>query len=106
MKKLHFYLMIMVLSLSFHPYIISASEKSTIEITAPKSNEIPVEVKNMLNRLEEIKKMGKSNMSRSEKKELRKEVKKIKANLKATNNGVYLSIGALIIIILLLILLL
>jgi hypothetical protein len=50
--------------------------------------------------------MDKSNMSRAEKKELRKEVKTIKANLKASNHGIYLSIGAIIIIILLLILLL
>ncbi|HSD06335.1 MAG TPA: hypothetical protein VLC96_03740, partial [Flavobacterium sp.] len=60
----------------------------------------------MLNRLEEIKKMDKSNLTRAEKKELREEVKTIKANLKATGHGVYLSIGAIIIIVLLLILLL
>lgn len=97
--------MMMVLSLSIFPSTISASEKNPIEAEA-KSKEMPAEVKNMLNRLEEIKKMDKSNMSRAEKKELRKEVKTIKANLKATGNGVYLSIGAIIIVILLLILLL
>ena len=37
---------------------------------------------------------------------LRKEIKTIKAELRTTNNGVYLSIGAIIIIILLLILIL
>lgn len=105
MKNLRFYLMILVLSLSIIPSTITASEKNSIEVT-PKSNEMPAEVKNMLNRLEEIKEMDKSNMSRSEKKELRKEVKTIKANLRATSNGVYLSVGAIIIIILLLILLL
>jgi VIT1/CCC1 family predicted Fe2+/Mn2+ transporter len=105
MKKLHFYLMIMVLSLSIFPSTITAAEKNTAAVTA-NSNEIPAEVKVMLNRLEEIKEMDKSTMSRSEKKELRKEVKTIKATLKASNHGVYLSIGAIIIIILLLILLL
>ena len=50
--------------------------------------------------------MDKSNLNSSEKKELRKEVKAIKKTLKSTGNGVYLSIGAIIIIILLLILLL
>jgi hypothetical protein len=104
MKNLRIYLMMMVLSLSI-PATITAAEKTPIEAPA-KNKELPIEVKNMLNRLEEIKKMDKSNMSRSEKKELRKEVKTIKANLKATGNGVYLSIGAIIIIILLLILLL
>lgn len=104
MKNLHFYLMIMVLSLSI-PTTITASEKTPIEAPA-KTNEMPIEVKNMLNRLEEIKKMDKSSMSHSEKKELRKEVRTIKKNLRAASNGVYLSIGAIIIIILLLILLL
>jgi hypothetical protein len=50
--------------------------------------------------------MDKSELSSVEKKELRKEVRTIKKELKATGNGVYLSIGAILIIILLLILLL
>jgi hypothetical protein len=60
----------------------------------------------LINRLEQIKSMDKSNMTKVEKKELRKEVKSIKANLRSTGNGVYLSVGAVIIIVLLLILLL
>ena len=60
----------------------------------------------LLNRLQEIKEMTKHDLSRTEKKNLRKEVKEIKKELKATSNGVYLSVGAIIIIILLLILLL
>lgn len=106
MKKLHFYLMMMVLPLTILPATATASENSPMETTPPTAKEMPIEVKNMLNRLEEIKKMDKSNMSRAEKKELRKEVKTIKANLKASNHGIYLSVGAIIIIILLLILLL
>ncbi|MFT6749530.1 MAG: hypothetical protein ACJAQ1_001479 [Flavobacterium sp.] len=87
---------------------IAANEKTNrIEITAtPKNKEVPAEVQVMLNRLEEIKTMDRSNMSRAEKKELRKEVRTIKKTLKASGNGVYLSIGAIVIIILLLILLL
>lgn len=54
-------------------------------------------------RLDEINSMDKSNLTSSEKKELRKEVKTIK---KAANGGVYISVGGLIIIILLLIILL
>lgn len=57
-------------------------------------------------RLEEIKSTDKSTLSRSEKKELRKETKDIKKEIKTMSNGVYISIGALIIIILLLILIL
>jgi hypothetical protein len=50
--------------------------------------------------------MDKSELSSTEKKELRKEVRAIKAELKSTGNGIYLSVGAIIIVILLLILLL
>jgi hypothetical protein len=105
MKKLPVYLMMAVLSLSVFPTTMSAKEKDPTAITAtPK--EVPAEVKIMMNRLEEIKALDKSSMTRVEKKELRKEVKEIKANLKSSNSGVYLSVGAIIIIILLLILLL
>lgn len=75
-------------------------------VTPTETKEIPAEVKAKLERLEEIKNMDKSNMTRAEKKALRKEVRETKAYLKSTGNGVYLSIGAIIIIILLLILLL
>ena len=105
MKKVTFYLMMMVLSLSVIPTQVFASEKNpTLVTNIPK--EVPTEVKVMLNRLEEIKAMDKSNMTSVEKKELRKEVRAIKADLESSGNGVYLSIGAIIIIILLLILLL
>ena len=60
----------------------------------------------LLQRLEVIKSMSKSELTGSEKKELRKEVKGIKKEMKAIKGGVYLSIGAIIVIILLLILLL
>ena len=59
----------------------------------------------LVQRLEVIRDMDKSDMSRTEKKNLRKEVKGIKKEMKS-RGGVYLSIGAVIIIILLLILIL
>ncbi len=70
------------------------------------ANETPKEIlaKQIKTRLMEIKTMDKSDMTKAEKKELRNEVKELKA--KAASQGIYLSIGALIIIILLLILLL
>ncbi len=57
-------------------------------------------------RLAEIKALDKESLSRSEKKQLRKEVREIKKELAAISGGVYLSIGAIILIALLLILLL
>ena len=105
MKKVTFYLMMMVLSLSVIPTQIYAAEKNPTAITNT-TKEVPAEVKVMLNRLDEIKAMDKSNMTSVEKKELRKEVRTIKKELKSSGNGVYLSVGAIIIIILLLIILL
>nr|WP_294939335.1 hypothetical protein [uncultured Flavobacterium sp.] len=60
----------------------------------------------LVERLKEIRDMDKSELSRAEKKELRKEVKAIKKELAVDHKGIYLSVGAIIIIILLLILLL
>ena len=60
----------------------------------------------LVNRLEEIKAMDKSTLTRKERKELKREVKSIKKEMKVMSGGVYLSIGAIIIIILLLILIL
>ena len=105
MKKVTFYLMMMVLSLGVIPTQMLAAEKNPTVINNT-TKEIPAEVKVMLNRLDEIKAMDKSEMSSAEKKELRKEVRTIKTELKSSGNGVYLSVGAIIIIILLLILLL
>lgn len=72
----------------------------------PVKTEVPKEVlaKQIETRLVEIRNMDKTNMTRAEKKELRMEVKGLKKE--AATQGVYLSVGAIIIIILLLILLL
>lgn len=63
-------------------------------------------VQHLQNRLEEIKAIDTKALSRVEKKALRKEVREIRKELAAISGGVYLSIGAIILIALLLILLL
>lgn len=63
------------------------------------------EAQKLINRLEEIKAKDKSSMTRSEKRALRKEVKAIQKAMDS-NGGVYLSVGAVILIIVLLIILL
>lgn len=60
----------------------------------------------LLNRLDEINTVDKSELSGSEKRALRKEVRGIERELKQQSQGVYLSVGAIILIVLLLILLL
>ena len=103
MKKSPLYLMMMVLSLSIFSSTIFAAEKKSTTVAA-NAKEMPAEVKVMFNRLEEIKAMDKSSLNSSEKKELRKEVRGIKAELKTNGNGVYFSVGAIIIIIIILVL--
>jgi predicted PurR-regulated permease PerM len=66
-------------------------------------------VTKIVQRVYEIQSMDKSNLSTSEKKALRKELKNLKKEAQeksSGSNGIYLSIGAVIVIILLLILLL
>ena len=104
MKKSTYLLMTILVLLCVFPATVFASEKSLLIIENPK--EVPIEIQAMFNRLDEIKAMDKSNLNSIQKKELRKEIKTIKSQLRTTNNGVYLSIGAIIIIILLLILIL
>jgi hypothetical protein len=57
-------------------------------------------------RLEEIKSLDKTQLTFAEKRALRKEVRAIKKELAAVGGGVYLSVGAILLIALLLILLL
>ncbi|HVX48588.1 MAG TPA: hypothetical protein VHB48_00470 [Chitinophagaceae bacterium] len=57
-------------------------------------------------RLEEIKHMDKTNLTREERRELKHEVKGMRKEAKAMGGGVYLSVGAILIIILVLILIL
>jgi hypothetical protein len=83
-----------------------ASPIEAVSITNGPGKEGEAAVQPLLQRLYEIKDMDKSQLTRSEKKELRNEVKSIKKEMKANSKGIYLSVGAIIIIILLLILLL
>ena len=101
MKKTRLYVMVMLLSLGAFT-TVSASDKN-LKTTTP--TEIPVEIQVMLDRLEDIKEMDKSELNRADKKELRKEVRAIKSDIRASGNGVYISAGAIIIILLLILLL-
>lgn len=100
MKKAIFITLLLFLSLSVSTPVLAAKKERT-----PEPTEIPAEVRVMLDRLEEIKAMDKSDLKRAEKKALRKEVRAIKTQLRTTGNGIYISAGALIIILLLIILL-
>lgn len=97
MRKIHFYLLV-ILSLTVFQTTVFASEKNIIYDTVNK-NETATEVKKMLNRLEEIKTVDKSAISRIEKKTLRKEAREIRSHLKATDKNIPLAmVGSVIVI--------
>jgi len=89
----------------FTPQALPATVNPT---SAAPTTEKPVEsaeANQLLRRLDEIKEMDKSELSKAEKKDLRKEVKGIRKELRAVSGGIYLSTAAIVIIILLIILL-
>lgn len=71
---------------------------------APLTEQQQAQLQSIEQRVLEIKKMDKSSLSRQDRKDLRNELQDMKKEAKALSGGVYLSVGAIIIIILLLIL--
>jgi hypothetical protein len=102
MKKITLCIVSVIALISFTPRQSMASTTP-----APVGTELvqTEKTRSILARLEEIKSMDKTNMTASEKKALRKEVRASKKQMQSSD-GIYLSLGAIIIIILLLILLL
>jgi hypothetical protein len=106
--KTRFYLAILLLLLAFKTEASRISKepapgtKIVATMTDEQKKATLVKIKQ---RVEEIRNMDKSHLSHMQRIGLRKELKELKTQAKAVN-GVYLSVGAIIIIILLLILIL
>jgi hypothetical protein len=79
------------------------NKKPVTEMTTAEKETRIMEIKTRVN---EIKTMDKSSLTKVERKALRAELKEMRKEAKAIGGGVYLSVGAIIIIILLLILIL
>ena len=106
MKKLSLNILIVFLSLTFVP-TLSQAEKHASSISMVTTETVEsVEARALFTRLNEINAIDKSTLKSSEKKNLRKEVRSIKSRLKELEGGIYLSVGAIILIVILLILLL
>lgn len=103
MKKFIYALVLMfTLGISTNTVLAADKKEPKTELTA----EQKARYEKLVNRVEEIRNMDKSNLSREEKRALRKELKEMKEQARTLNQGVYLSVGAIIIIILVLILIL
>jgi hypothetical protein len=106
MKKLLVCVMTVSALLTFNPSQSMAAVEATPTSTPVPNAADAAKVNVMVNRLNEIDAMDKSNMSASEKKVLRKEVRVIKKEIQRSGGGVYLSVGAILLIVILLIVLL
>jgi len=100
MKKKTLILLAVILSLTCNPFHSNAMTNATIPITDSSS------ANSLILRLNEIKTMDKSDLSSSDKKVLRKEVKLIRHELRERHYGIYISVGAAIVIVILLLILL
>lgn len=108
MKKIATSLLTVCLLLTFSPFQSkAATAPAPISVNTSTPAEPTPASKALLDRLAEIKSLDKSMMSRHEKRALRKEARSIKRDLREfSGGGVYLSVGALILVIVLLIVLL
>ena len=113
MKKLTLGVMTAFMLLLFAPTQLMAETGTKTVSTTTNATVKSDDATAMVVRLNEIKAMDISTLSSAEKRELRKEVRGIKSELKTnsesyknTGGGVYISVGAAIVIVLLLILLL
>ena len=96
-------LLVMALCLSMVMPAFAADETPIAGTEKPAGD---ARAQQLMNRLKEIRDMNKSNLTSSERKALRKEVKEMKKEVRKDQKGIYLSVGAIIIILLLLILIL
>lgn len=99
-KKIYFLATAILLSVA-SPAVMAKDAKPA---KAPLTEQQQVQLQNIEQRVLEIKTMDKSSLTRQERKDLRKELQTMNKEAKALSGGVYLSVGAIIIIILLLIL--
>jgi len=104
MKKTIFIAIMMIFTLGA---TTTFAAKNDLKSTAPVATENKLsteELSQMKNRVEEIRNMDKSEMTTSEKRELRKESKGIKENVRKSGEVIYISGGTLLLIILIIVL--
>lgn len=104
--KIYLMLALTMLAFTFSP-TVSAMPADEVTPKTHTDEEIEIRMNEMRQRVQEIKEMDKSELSRVERKALRQELRDMNKEARAFGErGVYLSVGAIIIIILLLILIL
>ena len=110
MKKIIFLVSLMIFTLSASTAFATKSDPEGVsdKTTPPVKTENKLTEEEMIRlktRVEEIRDMDKTNMTTSEKRELKKELKGIKENVRNSGGYVYIGAGTLILLIILVILL-
>ena len=108
MKKFMFCAFVAFMMLSVYPSQSKASDNTKAATTATVKSDIPTEAA-LAARLDEIKAMDKSMLSKSEKKELRIEVKEIRKTqdeiyVTHHHHGIYYGLGGVLLIVLIVVL--
>jgi hypothetical protein len=99
-------MLVVLFMLAFMPLSMQAKKMNAVNVAAMTQEQKVEEVAAMQVRVKEIMAMDMSKMSAEERKSLRQELKGMKKEAKDIGGGVYISVGALILIIVLLIILL
>jgi len=103
MKKTIFIALMMIFTLGATTTFASKDLKSTAPV-ATENKLSTEEVSRLNNRVEEIRKMDKSDMTLTEKRELRKESKSIKENVRKNGEVIYIGGSTLLLIIIIILL--
>ena len=98
MKKLAYFLSMVFLLTAFSPVAMAKDGKEP----SPLSLEDELRLEEINERVSEIKAMNFAEMTKTEKKEIRNELREINKEAKRVGDGVYISAGAIIIILLIL----
>ncbi len=104
MKKTIFIALLMIFSLGASTAFAGKSDSKSITPAATENKLSAEEVSRLTNRVEEIRKMDKSEMTVTEKRELRKELKGIKENVRKSGEVIYIGGGTLLLIIIIILL--
>jgi len=107
MKKINLLALLMFISLSVSPvFAANTASKSAATTTEMDSKLTQEEVTALTARVEEIREMDKSEMTATEKSELKSELKDIKETMKSSDPYIYIGGSTLLILIIVLIILL
>ena len=104
MKKTIFYVFVLIFTMSTS---ISFAGKTDLKSAVPVKSENKLseeEVSRLTKRVEEIRSMDKTEMTVAEKRELKKELKGIKENVRKSGEVIYISGGTILLIILIILL--